>query len=159
MKFYNTIRYQGFSLIELVIVLTITAIVVALGAQLIATGFRNYLYSQRANAANNEGLLAITRLSRDLATAQQLTVTGASLLQFLNQDSSTITYQLTGDDLLRNSRILAENISSVNFTYYDSNGFITAVPANIYFVRTQLTIATDGNTFTFQSTIHPRSIS
>jgi type IV pilus assembly protein PilW len=86
-----------------------------------------------------------------------------------------ITYSLAdgdgdGDlDLVRDTqalnviaeRVIAENISSLNFTYLDADGNTTGTLAEIRFVQISLTAATenDGSNSTLTTRIHCRNLS
>ena len=76
----------------------------------------------------------------------QITTTSASSFTFQYPAGTSITYSLSGTNLMRNSDILIENITSLAFTYYDQAGNATTTPASVRSVQVQLSAITDTST-------------
>lgn len=64
----------------------------------------------------------------------------------ISGSNEDVTYTLSSTDLERNSQLVAENISSLTFTYLDSDGNTTGTLSDIRSVRITLVAATqDGS--------------
>ena len=53
--------------------------------------------------------------------------------------------------------ILATNVSSLNFTYYDQNNSPTTVPSSVYRIVISLALSSGSNILTLRSQIYPRN--
>jgi hypothetical protein len=92
--------------------------------------------------------VAQNRLSRDIETAISITTATSSVCTFLDSDGNSVTYQLSGSSLVRQqnggtAQALADNISSLSFTYWDANNAITTTVGNIRCIEL-VTVFNDG---------------
>lgn len=149
---------KGFTLIELVIVIAIISLISFVGAFMLTEAVRAYLQSEESATSTMQANLALERMSRELRTADAFSTINASSVTFDDQDGNTITYSLSGSNLMRNSSILADSISALTFTYFDSAGNSTAVLANVYYATINITYTQGSNSFLFRTTIHPRNM-
>ncbi len=166
----------GFSLIELVIVIMLVAI---LGS---ATGV---MLQQVASASLTQAAktdqswqlrLTTERMARDLTQIQSATglVNNANQLTFVTMSGAEVTYELdsvTPTLLMRKekanagaslvSRGLADNISDINFHYYDANGLeITAGsnPQNVRYIKVRLTSTSNNTDTSVETLLAPRRL-
>lgn len=135
-------RFRGFTAVELVLSIAILGVLgLALGPG-IATSVQSYqlIASRRAGVA--EARAAMERMVREIrqipASAQVIGI-GASSFQFQFPAGTAITYSLSGSNLLRNSDVLAANVSALAFTYYDEAAAVTATAANVRSVGISIT--------------------
>ena len=123
---------EGFSLMELVLVIIILGIVFAMTAPIIGSGFKVLVAATDVTDMNSQGELAMQRMVRELRGINPDTdfdgsnLPGGTQVKF-NQPSgasppSWVTYSVQGGALQRNSDILASYVSSVNFSYVNSAG-------------------------------------
>ena len=74
---------------------------------------------------------ALDRMSREIRQVRNSTsvlTAAANSFRFNCADNTTINYNLSGTNLLRNNNILASGIGRLNFTYYNNTGVTVAVP-------------------------------
>ena len=149
---------------ELVIVITIVGIVsVIIGSMLLGV-VKAWTFKINRNDILWDGRLAMDRMTREIRTIKNSTsVTTASAAQFRFTDAGNkdITYSLSSTNLNRTengtANLLAENVSSLAFTYYDANGNTIATPivspsaTNIRRVRINLTLTKNGQNVYLQS--------
>jgi hypothetical protein len=101
--------------------------------------------------------LAIDRMTREIRTIRDATsVTTASSTQFrfIDAGDKDITYSMSSTNLNRTengtANLLAENVSSLAFTYYDANDAVILAPAvnpsatDIRRVRINFTLTKNG---------------
>ncbi|MEK6733473.1 MAG: prepilin-type N-terminal cleavage/methylation domain-containing protein [Candidatus Omnitrophota bacterium] len=161
---------RGSTLVELVIVITIIGIIAGVVGYILLGAVDAWTFKVKRNDLLWDGRLAINRMGREIREIKNLTnVTTASSSQFrfTNVNNNSITYSLSGTDLNRTkdgaANILAQNVSSLSFTYYDSSGASIATPTvspsttNIRRVRINLTLTNDGQNFYAQSDSVPRN--
>ncbi len=157
-------KEKGFTLIEVIIVITIVGIVsVIIGSMLLGV-VKAWTFKFNRNDILCDGRLAMDRMTREIRTIKDSTsVTTASAAQFRFTDTGNkdITYSLSSTNLNRTengtANLLAENVSSLAFTYYDANGNTIATPivspsaTNIRRVRINLTLTKNGQNVYLQS--------
>ena len=170
-------RYQGFTIIELLLAVAVAGIVLAGFYSVYMSQQRSYLRQEEIAAMNQNIRSALFYMGREIRMAG-LDPTGTANagivenlpnrirftedLRGLNEDdppngntedpNEDITYTLIdsdgdGDmDLVRNNRLIAENISSLLFDYLDGNGNIAGSLSAIRFVEVTLRAVTaDGS--------------
>lgn len=146
---------KGFTLVELLIVVVIAGIIFALASPLLQTGFNAFFTQQNLSDADWQGRLATERMSRDLRaipTASNISTADSNQLSYVDSSSNIVNYQLSGTNLTLNGDVLARGINSLTFTYYDANGAVTGLIANIRYIGIDLNI-TQNNTNTTLSTL------
>jgi prepilin-type N-terminal cleavage/methylation domain-containing protein len=124
-------KKSGLTIIELVMVIAIVGIVAGLSSVYINEVIDTYrLVSFRMESvAQMRG--AIDRMSREIRQIKNSTsvlAASANLFRFNCVDNTTISYNLSGTNLLRNNSMLASGIGRLNFTYYNNTGGIVAAP-------------------------------
>ena len=161
---------RGSTLVELVIVIAIVGIMAGAVGYILLGAVDAWTFKAKRNDILWDGRMAINRMVREIREIKNLTsVTTASSSQFrfTNVNNNSITYSLSGADLNRTkdgtANILAQNVSSLSFTYYDSSGAGIATPTvspsatNIRRVRINLTLTNGGQNFYAQSDSMPRN--
>jgi len=144
-------KQQGFTLIELIIVTVLIGFLGVGAVEMLRIGVESQIKVQNAQSAAWDGQIAITRMTEDLhaiKSAADITTASASALTFKNYDGTTVSYALSGGQLLRNSYALADNVTSLVFTYYNSAGSVTTTLANIRYIGINLSI-TNNVTYDF----------
>lgn len=152
---------KGFTLIELIIVIVFAGIITAITSQMIAQGFNSYLNSKNLIEANWEGRLALGRMTRDIhevRSAADISTASASQFVFVNRAGTSITYSLSGTNLLRNSQTLASGVQSLAFTYYTQNGATTSTASAIRYVLITLNITQNNTNFSLSRSVYLRNV-
>ena len=148
---------KGFTLVELVIVMAIVGIGTAIIGTILLGVVKAWTFKFNRNDILWDGRLAINRMTREMRAIKNTTsVTTATAAQFrfIDTGNKDITYSLVSTDLNRTedgiANLLAENVSSVTFTYYYANGTVIPTPAvspsatDIRRVRIDLTLTKNG---------------
>lgn len=155
-------KYSGFTLLELVIVIMIVSIVGIFASRLMNTGFSAYLAGKQSIDTDWQGKIALEWMTRDLRairSSSAITTATATQLVFVDTDNTTIDYQLSGTNLLRNSQIVADGIGSLAFTYYTSAGVATTTASAIRYINIQLNITKNNANYNLVTAVNPRNVS
>jgi prepilin-type N-terminal cleavage/methylation domain-containing protein len=120
---------KGFSLIEMVIVLAITAVVVTLAAVIYRAGFTNYTTAVNATKLSTQATLAMDRLSKELKKAISFTAMNNTNVSFATVDGSSLSYSWTSPTLTRtgsSAQTVNNKVTDFSLSYYQAN-FNTAI--------------------------------
>lgn len=165
-RFFNS--QNGFTLIEMIIVIVIISIIASIAAVIILQGVMAYQKEMSYSDIHNQGRLGIERMAREIRMIRSATTTDISTmtstsLQFNDVNgNNNILFQRSGASvpysILRNGEVLANNIQSVTFSYYQQNGSTTAGSASeVWFIQIDLTTVNGDETLPMRIRIHPRS--
>ena len=161
---------HGFTLIELIIVITIIAIITGVVGYILLGAVDAWTFKFNRNDLLWDGRLAVNRIVREIRQIKDttsVTTANASQFRFIDVDDVDITYSLSSTDLNRTedgtANVLAEDVSSMGFSYYDSNGDTISTPTvspsatDIRRVQIDLTLRKSGENVYVQSESTPRN--
>lgn len=154
-------QQQGFTLIELVLVIILVAVMANVASTMLAEGLRAYLTTKNITDADWQGRIALQRMERDIRairSSNDVATATSSQLSFVDTSGTTITYELSGTTLLRNSQALADGIQTLTFSYFDQNGTSTATTTAIRYIRIALNITQGNANYTVTTAIYPRNL-
>ena len=160
---------RAYSLVETIMVMVVIGIVAAVGVpMMLETADSWSLSSQLQNNAVLTGIVAQSRMSREIrALGNDSAVFNATAAQFNFTDiyNNIIFYNLTGTTLMRNSDGLADNVTALNFTYFDDNNFTIAAPivgpgnlTNIRRINVSFKIRAGSNNMNFGFQVRPQNL-
>jgi len=158
---------RGFTFIEMTLVIVVVGF---LGAAAVV-GFTPVLNSWTQGESRSEAAdtlaVALGRMTEEISQmkdAKSLTIASASDFQFTDVNSNSIRYRLSGNQLLRNSDVLARNVQSLTFSYWDVNNASVASPTlspsatNLWRMSVKVSATQGGQTVNLESQIHPRNL-
>ena len=157
-------KEQGFTLIEIIIVIIVVGIVSVIISSMLLGVVKAWTFKFNRNDILWDGRLALGRMTREIRTVKDSTsVTTATSSQFRFTDTGNkdITYNLSSTNLNRTengtANLLAENVSGLTFTYYNSSDVVIPSPevspsaTDIRRVRISLTLTKNGQNVYLQS--------
>jgi type IV pilus assembly protein PilW len=154
-------RSTGFTLVELMVAMTIGLIVLAAIYNIFTVQNKSFDVEEQITEMQQNARAAMDIMTREIrmagydpnsnATAKIITATASTLSFNLDvpSDNTTITYafdsglkKITRTEGGGGAQPLAENIQAMAFTYYDVNGNVTAAPADIRQIKIDITART-----------------
>lgn len=159
---------KGFTLIELVVVMVVIGVIVAIGAPLLIETADALSYASRyQNNAVLSSIVAQNRMSREMRRVKNdasVTTAASSQFSFTDINDNAITFNLSGNTLMRNSDGLLDGVTALAFTYYNDSG--VAIPApqvnpnntNIRLVKVNYSVLAASNTLNFGFTVKPQNL-
>ncbi len=116
-------------MIEIVMTLVVVAIVVAGLSFYIKNIVDLYSFVTFRNDIASTARVGLSRMVREIRqsaspTQGAITVASSNSFTFTDITGASIAYSLSGNNLMRNSEVLAHHISSLTFTYYDLNHLV-----------------------------------
>lgn len=157
----NSKKYNGVTLIEIIIVIVILSIVVSVGGVLLGFGFKGGFASKNSIYAASVARVAIERMGKDILNARSATAAdltpNANSITFVSSDGVSVTYALSGTNLMRNNKILANYVSALSFTYLNQLFTTTTTATEVRCVVINMTISYQGNISNLATTVCPRN--
>ncbi len=153
---------QGFTLIELIMVIAILSVIGVFGSQMFLETTQIFLEARNRRDAVQEARYAIERMSReireDIDATTDITAFSASTFTYTDPNSASVSFTKSGSNLLRNSDVLAGDVSALTFSYLKSNGATASSASDIWRIKVSLTVAKGNETITLQTQIFPRNL-
>jgi len=129
------LNQRGFTLTELLVAMAMLGLLLTGVYTLQQQGLYSYMVGSAKVEAQQNARVALDLMIRELRSATSVTATAVGDLTFVDQNGVTIRYNLTGTDLQRTENgvlsVLIGGVQSLALTYRDSNGAVTATPANV----------------------------
>ncbi|HHM23477.1 MAG TPA: prepilin-type N-terminal cleavage/methylation domain-containing protein [Bacteroidetes bacterium] len=121
----------GFTLIELIVSLTIAGIIIGLLARFLVMGFRTYSFMDTRKQLLRDARLALHFMNRDFRQIRNTNgVAEADVHRFRYWDynNNQYIYSVQNGRLLRNGHTVADGISSFQFRYRAADGHQLQTP-------------------------------
>ena len=143
---------KGFTLVELLIVVSVVLITVGVAGDLIVSIVRSYNKTKAYNEIEQNGNYALAKMTYDIRNAKSITTCSSSTLTMTDQSGNTITYNVTSSSLPYRITRSQSNISSgviLAMTNEDSTEGVNVTSATTFtcqttapaWVRINLTLA------------------
>lgn len=144
---------RGFTLVELIIVIVITALLASVAVIFMREGLESYNNGKPIIPIAGKTNIAVDNLLRELEGAESISAFASNTLTFVNQQGQSIIIALSGTNLMRtvngsSAQILCNNISALSFAGYDSIFSATAIAMTIRFVTVSITVTETANNTT-----------
>jgi prepilin-type N-terminal cleavage/methylation domain-containing protein len=152
-------RIRAFTLVELAVTTAIIGMVAAIGVSVLVEGSRAYQRSTGMTEAFGEAEFAAKRLALELANV-------AEPADILTMQSDEIRFNVTGvprrfersgSTLLRESKALARNVTVFDLDYYQADGSIATMPAQVRRIAIRIRIQRGGATAEYRTEVAPRA--
>lgn len=160
------VPFFGFTLIEMIMVIVITAILASVGIPLLVNLTNSFQFSIARKNLSESAEVALRRMDREirrLRNIASISTATSSTYAFTDIDNNSIQYARSGSTLQRtlNGTVdtLADNVTSLTFTYYDDSENIIATPTvspnptDIRLVQIDITFIRDTNTINYRTQV------
>lgn len=157
---------NGFTLIEMVLVITVVGVLAGAAAVAFDPVLDSWVLGQSRGQMSDTLGVALNRMAQEISQlrdAQSLTIASDSDIQFTDVNNNVIRYRLNGSQLLRNADVMARNVQSLTFSYWDVNNAVLAAPTlspaatNLWRLSIRVSGAMGGQTVTLESQVRPRN--
>ncbi len=152
---------RGVTLIELIMVIVVVGALAGGLSFGIKEAIDLYQFLTFRNEIVSQGRMALMRMVREIRQirdSDSIYTCQPSEIEFDDINSNRINFQLSGETLLRNADILADNVSSFIFTYYDLDGSPAGSCLDIYRIGIELEIRSGTQTKRLRSQVYPRNL-
>jgi prepilin-type N-terminal cleavage/methylation domain-containing protein len=169
----------GFTLVELIVVIILTGIIFSFGSVLLGKVFSSYSLKQDVADSDWQAKVALERMGRELraarsATAADLDIASSTQVRFVDTDGNGVCFyrNATANRVMRSAQaptvgvpgdpcsggqVLADNVTALNFTYWNNTGAATAVVASAYYITVNVTVTEGGYSGQFRTNLRPRN--
>lgn len=153
---------RGFTLVELVLAILLLGVfgtVLAVGLPVAVEAYDLVWARRMVLAQAQSGMERMVSEMELIPGSAQVTTTLASNFQFQYPAGTSISYALSGGDLMRNSDVLIDDVSALTFTYYDEAGVATSTAASVRQVSVEFTVDSPGeiSNFTLRTRVFLRN--
>jgi prepilin-type N-terminal cleavage/methylation domain-containing protein len=157
-------KQKGFTLIEVIITIIVVSIVATMAGLMIATAFKKRITGQNITESINTGRIAYQRMTESIRHAHSISTMQAQQLSFNHRYGRSITFKLDGSTLEYQQnggtdQTLANDISSLQFTYYDTNLNQTNSASQLRCIKVEMNTLVEGITHNWQTVICTRPLS
>lgn len=167
---------KGLTLIELIVVIIMVGILMSGLSLGIKETIDLWRFLTFRNEIASQGRIALVRMAREIRqiktrspSNEPIIIANEGRLQFTDIDDLVIGYQLSGNSLMRNSDILADNASNLTFCYYDRDKNEICSPAcscdvpggqlsDVEIIGVRLEVQSGGQSMTLRSQVYPRNL-
>lgn len=117
----KTLNKNGFTLIEIIISLVLIGIVAAVVGMSSVHMVKSFLFSEKNVDTLLKGQIAIARMQKELNNIKAVSASSANSITFTSyKDTATRTINVSGNNLLLDTDILTDQVSSFSLAYYDN---------------------------------------
>lgn len=164
---------EGFTLIEIIVVCVLIGIIAAVIIPPLHQGVQSYAVTETRGDLTSQARQAATRMIRELRNIQKeanntpnISTANATSITFVDVLDNTITFSLSGSTVQRNSNPLVEQVSSLQFRYFNgTNAELTTLPLsatdrdNVRRIMVTLTLAEGSLTVSVTEQAYLRELS
>ena len=128
-------RKKSFTIIELVITMTVLVVIGWLGVSALLSGVDSWSMFNQRKELLTDGRMALDRMAREIRMVKDKTsilTADAVIFSFVDADDNTLSFatNLSVIERTENSTVngLLDNVTNLSFTYYDANNSVIVTP-------------------------------
>lgn len=137
-------QVKGFTLLEALVVLTLTAFMAGIASMVLSSSFNSFFTAQRLSGLALEASLASKQLSHELKEAVQINTATAQHVNFSKSDGTIVDFTFGNGAIMRRQNnqvtpsLISNHLNTATFYFYDEAMANTSAPADIRFVTVAL---------------------
>lgn len=149
---------KGFTLVEIILAMTLLGITVVATSVLMGRGLDAYNLVNSRTVALDQANYALVRMEKEMTKVSNINNAHSTLFAFVDSLGNSTDFHLDGTTLFRGNDPLAHNVSSLTFTFYRDNGATTTAPPQIRRIHIDMTVLADGGngTIDLRTDVFPR---
>lgn len=164
---------KSVTLIELVMLIVIVGILAGVSSMYIKETIDLWRFLSYRSEVVAQGRLAVMRMEREIRQVRDkdsILTANSSRFRFIDRSATTIDYQLSGNNLMRNTDVLATGVTGLTFCYYDNNNQSACAPTAacscspvsdttvIYRIVIKMDISAGNETKHLETQVYPRNL-
>jgi prepilin-type N-terminal cleavage/methylation domain-containing protein len=133
---------KGFTLIEIIIVISIMGIIADVAALTIYQATRSTSVQQTFFQVQNQSRLALEKMTKDLQMIRKntdITMTPTDEITFIDAYGNNITYSIHNNQLMRGTKPLSDHITTLSFDYFKADGTRAFTNNEIHYITIHMT--------------------
>ena len=139
------LRNRSFTLVEVLLAIVMIGAVSVAVSYILILGMNSYSIISDRRDTLQAARLAVNMMSNDFQNianpATDIASISATSITFTPAGGGSVTYQVSGSNLLRGADVLASNVAvGSGFQYFTVNGASTSSPAQVYRIRISVTV-------------------
>ena len=167
---HRRMRSRGFTLIEMIISITIFSIIAVIGMQIIANGMQVAIVTNDNTKLSGKLAYAMDRMARDIrevsisSGAYVISTSTSTSFSFTRRDGTVVTFTGSGSNITMTyvsggtttAATLTDDLSSLTFSYLDVSGNAAAsgtLTTDVRFVEIDLTLANATSGASYHDTV------
>lgn len=152
-------RPRGFTLLEMLLAIVIISAMVVAVAFILIRGMEAYTLVVDRREALQEARTAVNMMTNELQTIQDpstgIAGISATSITFTPAAGGSVTYSVSGGNLLRGAKTLASSVSAATqFQYFTAGGASTSNPAQVYRIHIAVEVDTPAGSGHGKATIN-----
>ncbi len=155
---------SGFSLIELIIAISVTAVISVMIGQMLVSGVNAYSFvmdRKDTMQTNRLALLRVKKEVRQIASKDSLIAATSDSIRFYRHGGTVISIAKDGSTLNLNGQHLAENISEFSFSYFNDQRTLLTMPIgnlfDVHQIKFELRTTVNGSEIYLFNEVKPRN--
>jgi prepilin-type N-terminal cleavage/methylation domain-containing protein len=167
---------NGFSLIEMILVILLVGILFGFGSVLLTKVFSSYALERDISDADWQAKVALERLARELravrtATATDLDMTSGTQIRFIDTDGNGVCFyrDAATNRLMRSAdgpttacgttspQPLADDITMLGLSYWRNDGTTATSAPEVYYITVSLRVTNKTYNSDFRTNVRPRN--
>lgn len=154
---------KAFSLIELIVVITITSILVVGAIPILNAGMNHYFSARELTTISSKTDVAMSRMTRELLMATSFSTKSSDHIQFTTYNNDIIDFRRNSQNLERRQnggtyRILTDEVETFSLQYFDAALASTSSLSTVRFVTLELVISNGTGNMDLVESVFPRNM-
>jgi len=146
MKLRNLQNKDGFTLVELILVISLIGIIFFVSSIILFRSLDAYQFVTERTTVLERARFAVDRMTREfqLLSEGEITNVSSTSINFIDDQALSTDFSLSGTNLLRGNDVLCADVTSFTLTYFNAVGSVTSSANQVRRIRLDLTVAGGG---------------